>query len=58
MHAVGAPAGWRTSGFEQFDAHGAIVHVQTLANVCCETQMVDIGTISSAISASRSAACR
>lgn len=45
MHAVGALLVENVEGFEQFDAHGAIVHVQTLANVCCETQMVDIGTI-------------
>jgi len=45
MHALGKLLVDNVDGFEHFDSHQAIVHVQTLAGVCCELQEVDIGTL-------------
>ena len=45
MHALGHLLVDNVEGFEHFDAHDAVKHVQTKAGVCCEPQMVDMGTI-------------
>jgi len=45
FHAIGSLLVDSVEGFEHLDSHGAVKHVQTLSGVCCETQMVDMGTI-------------
>lgn len=45
FHSIGQLLVENVDGFEHRSSHDAIKHVQTLSGVCCETQMVDMGTI-------------
>lgn len=45
FHVIGQLLVDNVEGFEKFDSHGAVKHVQTLSGTCCESQMVDMGTI-------------
>lgn len=45
FHALGQLLVDNVEGFEHFSSHDAIKHVQTKSGTCCETQMVDMGTI-------------
>ena len=44
-HALGHLLVDNVEAFRDLSAHDALKRVQTLAGVCCETQMVDMGTI-------------
>ena len=45
FHVIGHLLVDNVEGFEHRSAHDAIKHVQTLSGTCCESQMVDMGTI-------------
>jgi hypothetical protein len=44
-HAIGALLVDNVEGFESLTAHDALKRVQREAGVCCEQQMVDMGTL-------------
>lgn len=45
LHAIGGLMVDNVEAFRDLDSHEAIKRLQTESGVCCETQMVDMGTI-------------
>ncbi len=45
FHVIGQLLVDNVEGFEHFSSHDAVKDVQTKAGVCCDPQMVDMGTI-------------